>query len=185
MEEELTEPEVHIIEKYYQEILHCFTMTNIKCKGNKEIDLLAINPRTLEKYHVEARISTARGFALREKDTYTSKGRAHRRGLDYFSKKKFNHSFVTQKIREIFSDSNYRKILVVWSTEDDFKRLADIAKKKYNIELFGLRNIIFELIVRGSYRGSRDDILRTLELATLERSDRMRGKDALCQKFLE
>jgi len=179
------EPEVHIIEKYFQENLHCFTMTNVRCKGNKEIDLLAMNPRTLEKYHVEARISTARGFALREKDTYTSKGRAHRRGLDYFYEKKFNHPFVTQKIKEMFGDSDYRKVLVVWNTEDKFKRLADIAKKKYNIGLFGLRNIIFELIVQRSYRGSRDDILRTLELVTLERTHRMRGKDTLCEKFLE
>jgi hypothetical protein len=43
------EPEVHIIEKYFQEILHCFTMTNVKCEGGKEIDLLAINPITGKK----------------------------------------------------------------------------------------------------------------------------------------
>jgi hypothetical protein len=52
------EPEVHIIEKYFQEIKHCFTMTNIKCRGNKEIDLLAINPKTQERFHVEIRIAT-------------------------------------------------------------------------------------------------------------------------------
>ena len=56
------EPEVHIIEKYFQEILHCFTMTNIKCKRGKEVDLLAVNPRTGEKYHVESRIDTSPSF---------------------------------------------------------------------------------------------------------------------------
>jgi hypothetical protein len=40
------EPEVHIIEKYFQEVLYCFTMTNIRCKGGKEIDVLAVNPTT-------------------------------------------------------------------------------------------------------------------------------------------
>jgi hypothetical protein len=35
------EPEVHILEKYFQEVLLCFTMTNIQLKGKKEIDLLA------------------------------------------------------------------------------------------------------------------------------------------------
>jgi len=38
------EPEVHIIEKYFQEIKHCFNMTNIRLKGKKEIDLLAVSP---------------------------------------------------------------------------------------------------------------------------------------------
>lgn len=61
------EPEVHIIEKYFQEIKRCFTMTNIKCKGGKEIDLLAVVPITLERYYVESRVSTT--FKLREKAT--------------------------------------------------------------------------------------------------------------------
>ena len=39
------EPEVHIIQ-YFQEVLNCFTMTDILCKGRKEIDLLTINPQT-------------------------------------------------------------------------------------------------------------------------------------------
>jgi hypothetical protein len=53
------EPEVHIIEKYFQEVLHCFTMTNIRCKGGKEIDLLAVNPITGKRYHIESRVSTS------------------------------------------------------------------------------------------------------------------------------
>ena len=78
------EPEVHIIEKYFQLVRHCFTMTNIRCKRGKEIDLLAIDPQTGEKYHVESRVGTAPSFKIREKDTSTSKGRPHKIGLDYF-----------------------------------------------------------------------------------------------------
>jgi Holliday junction resolvase-like predicted endonuclease len=78
------EPEVHIIEKYFQEILHCFTMTNIRCKGGKEIDLLAINPKTLERYHVKSRVSTT--FKLKLKATYSKKGRCYKNGIDYFAK---------------------------------------------------------------------------------------------------
>ena len=171
---------MHIIEKYFQEILHCFTMTNIRCEGGKEIDLLAVNPKTLEKFHVEARITTSRSFALREKDACTSKEIAYRRGLDYFSKQKFNHPVVRRKIIDIFGDSNYRKILVIWDAKEGFNQLARIAKEKYTIELFGLRPIIFELIVQRGHLGSRDDVIRTLELVTLERtyrSDRRLRKD--------
>lgn len=34
------EPESYLIEKCFHEVMHYFTMTNIKCKGNKEIDLI-------------------------------------------------------------------------------------------------------------------------------------------------
>jgi len=66
------EPEVHLIEKYFQAVKKCLTMTNIRLKKNKEIDLLAINPRTGEKYHVESRV-TLTGFTLLKKDTYAKK----------------------------------------------------------------------------------------------------------------
>lgn len=84
-------------------------MTNIRLKMGKEIDLLVINPRTAEKFHVESRIATGAGFKLRLKDTTTSSGRPHRRGVDFFYKEKFNHPIVAE-VRRIFGDSNYRKV---------------------------------------------------------------------------
>lgn len=51
------EPEVHIIEKYFQVVKGCLTMASIHCRGGKEIDLLAMNPKTQEKYRVEARVT--------------------------------------------------------------------------------------------------------------------------------
>jgi hypothetical protein len=61
------EPEVHLIEKYFQEILHCLTSTNMRCKGGKEIDLLAMDPRPLRRSHVESRVATK--FILKPKAT--------------------------------------------------------------------------------------------------------------------
>jgi len=141
-------------------------MTNIKCKGGKEIDLLAINPKTLERYHVEARASISPSFAVREKDTYTSKGRAHKRGLDYFSKEKFNHPAVVEKIREFFEDSDYHRILAVWNYEFGFGQFDDVAED-YGIEVLELRSMIRELMKRGATRGSRDDVLRLMELMSI------------------
>lgn len=158
------EPEVHIIEKYYQEVLHCFTMTNIRCKGNKEIDILAINPKTLEKFHVESRVTTS--LKLRFKATYTKDGRCHRNGLDYFQKEKFEHPSVKQKIRELFGKVDYHKILVVWRTMDH-KTLTEIAEKEYGIEIMPISLLILKFTSDRTTSGSRDDILRTMELVSL------------------
>ncbi len=137
-------------------------MTNIKCKRGKEIDLLAINPRSGEKYHVESRIGTSPSFKIREKDTYTSKGKPHKIGLDYFQK---------EKVATIFGDSNYDKILVVWDTKDNFEKLPKIAKEKYGFDLWGLRAMIQTFRKNKVTAGSRDDILRTMELAASMRQE--------------
>jgi hypothetical protein len=140
-------------------------MTNIQLKGKKEIDLLAINPITQQRYHVEARISTT--FKLKLKATYTKDGRCHKNGLDYFSREKFEHPIVKQKIRELFGKSDYHKVLVVWDTEDNFKVLPQIAEREYGIEIMGLRGIIHEFTHKKITSGSRDDILRIMELVSL------------------
>jgi len=57
------EPEVHIVDRYMQLAKKCFTMTNIMLEGGKEIDLLASNPITGEKYHIEVRVATGEASA--------------------------------------------------------------------------------------------------------------------------
>jgi len=158
------EPEVHIIEKYFQEILHCFTMTNIKCKGNKEIDLLVINPQTLQKWHVESRVSTT--FNLRKNATYTKRGTCHRNGVDFFIKEKFNHPTIREKIVEIFGhEEYYQKILVVWDIFD--RSIVPWSKTQYDLNICFMSDFLRELMQKRVLKGSRDDVLRTVELLQL------------------
>ena len=160
------EPEVHLIEKYFQTVKKCLTMTNIQLKGNKEIDLLAMNPRTDEKFHVESRV-TLTGFKLLKKDTYVKRGRhkgiPHKRGLDYFEKKKFGDDIIIDGIKGIFGNKPYKRILVVWDVKDN--SVVEYAKENFGIEIL-LMNKIIESLEKNIRRGSRDDILRTVELMT-------------------
>jgi hypothetical protein len=165
-------------------------MTNIKCKSGKEIDLLAINPRNGKKCHVEARIGTSRGFKIREKDTFTSGGRAHKRGIDYFDKEKFKHPVILDKIKAIFGNLDYQKVLVVWDVENP--SVVSSAKEKYNIEIRFLDEMLDEFYFSEA-KGSRDDILRLIELFSLnihrQQTDREleilkhRGKEALIRRM--
>jgi hypothetical protein len=120
------EPEVHLIEKYFQIVWGCFTMANVPLRGGKEIDLLAINPITKEKFHVEAMISLS--SRLRLKDTYTPKGRPRRIGLDYFIKEKFFHPTMVEAVNDIFGlEPEHQKVLVVWGFPD--KSFSEEARK--------------------------------------------------------
>jgi len=160
------EPEVHIIEKYFQEILRCFTMANIRCKNKKEIDLLAVNPQSGDKYHVEARISTSRAFALRSKDPLERK-HSYKRGLDYFIKEKFNHPAVVKKIKELFGNDSYSKVLVVFHV--DTRRFDAWDADEVGVKIWFITDLIETLMQQQNARGCRDEILRTLELMRMKR----------------
>jgi hypothetical protein len=160
------EPEVHIIEKYFQEILHCFTMTNIRCKGGKEIDILAINPTKRKKYHIESRVSTI--FKLRERATKKKNGSFQRDGLDYFKKEKFEHPAVLARIKELFGGLDYEKVLVVHSTEVPGDALIQRAWKKHGIRVLLMKDIIADLKEEVKVTGSRDDVIRFVELIARE-----------------
>ena len=156
------EPEVHIVERYMQLVRKCFTMTNVMLEGGKEIDLLAVNPISAEKYHIEVRVAIGKGFRLRLIDTQTKNGRKHRRGMDTLNEIKFSHPTVVKAVTEILGTSHYRKVLVVWDVEDG--SVIEQAKSLYNIEIWKISNIMSELIREVKTKAYRDDVLRTIQL---------------------
>jgi len=156
------EPEVHIVDRYMQLVKGCFTMTNIMLEGGKEIDILAYNPSSQEKYHIEVRIATGRGFRLRLIDTQTKNGRKHRRGVDTLNKIKFKPQVVVDRVKEIFGSLEYKKVLVVWEVENS--EVIERAREDYGIEIWKILDILREIKRGLTTQAYRDDILRTLQL---------------------
>jgi hypothetical protein len=156
------EPEVHILDRYMQLVKKCFTMTNVMLEGGKEIDLLAVNPVSGEKYHIEVRVTIEKAFRLRLKDTQTRNGRKHRRGLDTLNEIKFKPAIIINDVSEIFGSREYKKVLVVWNVEH--KSVIEQAKSLYNIEIWKISKIMKELIREVGTKSYRDDVLRTIQL---------------------
>ena len=156
------EPEVHIVDRYMQLVKKCLTMTNIMLEGGKEIDLLAVDPISKEKYHIEVRVATGKGFRLRLIDTQTKSGRKHRRGLDTLNAIKFAHSTVVNAVKEIFGGSEYKKVLVVWEVEDS--RVIEQTKSLYNIDVWKMADLMNQLIQEVKTKPYRNDVLRTIQL---------------------
>lgn len=159
------EPEVHIVERYMQLVEGCFTMTNVMLKGGKELDLLAVNPISKEKYHIEVRVTIGKGFKLRMKDTQTRKGVKHRRGVDTLSKIKFEPQIVAEAAARLLGSEKYRKVLVVWAVEEE--AVARKAKDEYHIEVWMMEDLIGKLARKVGTKAHRDDILRTVQLLSL------------------
>jgi hypothetical protein len=164
------EPEVHIIEKYFQEVLHCFTMTNIQLEEQREIDLLAINTLKSEKsewrpecYHVESSIRTTSKLRLNA----TSKDDKH--NVEYFYREKFGNWLVREYVNWVFNNQPYRKIIIAWDTQGDFEKFSKKVKDGCDIEVWLMKGIVYQLSTHKTTSGSRDDILRTMELVLLEK----------------
>lgn len=162
------EPEVHIVERYLQLVKHWFTMTNVMLDGGKEIDLLALDPRSGDRYHIEVRVAIGRGFRIRLIDSQTQDGRKHKRGLDTLNKIKFSPTAVVDGCREIFGCVEYKKILVVWDVQEP--NVIKLAKELYGIEVWRISDIINDLINEVGTKAYRDDILRTVQLISTKSS---------------
>ena len=134
-------------------------------EGGKEIDLLAVNPISGKKYHIEVRVAIGKGFRLRLIDTQTKNGRKHRRGMDTLNAIKFSHSTVVKAVREIFGTGEYRKVLVVWAVEDE--SVIEQARRMYDIQIWKMSDVLGELTREVKTKAYRDDVLRTLQLISI------------------
>src|SRR6266404_1672765 len=121
-----------IVEAYVRYVKCWATITNIKCPGQHEIDLLAIDPRTGDKYHIESGVSvsgsysklTAKPFSVASLRTRVEQA-GQRRTLGYFVERKFSAPGVVRRLAEHgFEPGKYTKIVVTWGWTPEAKREA-------------------------------------------------------------
>jgi hypothetical protein len=161
-----------IVESYCRYVKGWFTISNIRCSGQYEIDLLALDPSprsNVRRYHIECGVSISGVFSkLTGKDF--SQERLKRRGeqagqrrtIGYFIQRKFGPKEILSELEKYgFKRDNYRKVIVTWGWTPRAKQKADRAR----IMLWDFRGILNE--TAESCRGKtyfRDDTLRTIQL---------------------
>jgi hypothetical protein len=91
-----------IVEAYVRYVKGWATIPNLRCAGQKEIDLFAIDPKTDERWHIETSVSISSGFSKLTNDPYETgehkirvKGAGARRKLAFFLEEKFQPAAVT------------------------------------------------------------------------------------------
>ena len=159
-----------IVEAYVRYVKRWATIPNIKCEKQLEIDLLAIEPVTLDRYHIETSVSGSQGFSKltsKKFDPALLKVRvqqpAMRRTVGYFTEHKFGAEPVVSKLKEYgFKPGAYKKIVVSWGWPPDARVEAKAAK----IELWDFRDIMRETAasIRDKHSYFTDDTLRTIGL---------------------
>jgi hypothetical protein len=159
-----------IVEAYVRYVKGWATIPNIKCPGQYEIDLLAIDPVRLHRYHIESGVSISGSYSklttrpYSEQDLKTRvKASGQRRTLGYFIERKFNADSVLSTLRKYgFDLEDYSKVIVSWGWETAVKDKAD----NHGIQLWDFRNILKEIAASSERKRIyfTDDTLRTLQL---------------------
>ena len=160
-----------IVEAYCRYIKGWFTIPNIKCEKQKEIDLLAVeaNKRKINKYHIEVSVSISGSFSPltnKEFDVELLKNRTkqaeQRRTIGFYIKNKFNHEKVLSKLKDYEFNKDYKKVIVTWGWKEDVKKIAI----KEKIILWDFRDIIDAIAnsMKNNKKYFTDDTLRTLQL---------------------
>jgi hypothetical protein len=154
-----------IVEAYARYVKGWATIPNIRCGGQFEIDLLAIDPKTCDRYHIETSISVSPGFSKltrNEFDPALHKAKM-RRTIDYFIKRKFETRSVIDKLADYgFEENKYKRIIATWDATEEAKAAAVEAE----IELWPFPEIMDKIAeqitrTRGYFT---DDTLRTIGL---------------------
>jgi hypothetical protein len=158
------------VEAYVRYVLGWATIPNIRCKGQLEIDLLAIDPVKLDRYHIETSVSSSSAFSRLTAvvfDPQLLKERTQkpimRRTLGYFIQNKFGPDAVIERLRDFgFSPDNHVRVVVTWGWTPEAKREAD----KANIKLWDFRKIMQKIAdhIRDKRSYFTDDTLRTIHL---------------------
>ena len=160
-----------IVEAYCRYVMNMFTISNIKCRGQYEIDLLAIDTtHGIKRYHIECGVSISEGYSKltandfsRERLKKRAEQAGQRRTIDYFIHRKFGLKEVLSTLKNYgFKKGKYNKIIVTW----DSTKEAKIKAKRYKIIIWDFRDILKNIAQR--FRDQKtyftDDTLRTIQL---------------------
>jgi len=165
-----------IVEAYVRHVKGWLTIPNIKCEGQLEIDLLAVDvsdPNAIRRYHIESGVSISGGFSRLTNKPFSNedlkvrvKQAGQRRTLGYFTERKFAGAGVAEKLKSFgFLPGNYTKVVVSWGWEADVPPAA----KQSGVELWDFRDILKEIAEKS--RADRtyftDDTMRTLQLMAM------------------
>jgi hypothetical protein len=159
-----------IVEAYVRYVKGWATIPNLRCTGQFEIDLLAINPVSLERYHIETSVSGSQNFSRLTTKTFDPEllkekveKAGQRRTLGFFLERKFGVPEVKAELAKYgFVDGEYHNVIVTW----DWTPEAAAEAKQAGVVLWSFQEIMREIAATIRHKRSyfTDDTLRTINL---------------------
>lgn len=169
----LVETTERIVEAYVTYVKGWFTIPNIKCQGQFEVDLLAVDAglgNGIGRYHIESGVSISGAYSRLTNKPFSKealkervKQAGQRRTLGYFTERKFGAPQVVQKLKEYgFTPGNYSKVIVSWGWDANVPSTA----QEMGVKLWDFQDILRQIVkmARVGRTYFTDDTMRTLQL---------------------
>ncbi len=123
-----------VVESYFRYVEKYFTIPNLRCRGQKEIDLIGMRESDgqVHRVHVEVSVTTSGAFKKINSQPYSETNKKTRSGsasewvkIGYFVESKFNDTNVISILKDYgFSGNNYEKIIVAWDWDPTVEPIA-------------------------------------------------------------
>jgi hypothetical protein len=170
-----------IVESYCRYVRQWFTIPNIRCDGQHEIDLLAVDtksPQELRRFHIGCGVSISGSYSkLTDKPFSNERLRVRveqagqRRTIGFFIERKFQPKQVLAELTKYgFVEGNYRKVIVSWGATGGAKAGA----ARSGIEVWDFRDLLQE--IADAHRDRKayftDDTARTIQLFAMAAASR-------------
>jgi hypothetical protein len=145
-----------------EEVVRCwhyengfFTLQNQKV-GLKEIDLLAINPHTQEKRHVEVKVATNPIGAVRLRGPMKFSKLPLAERVEEYAREKFEK--VSTRVVELLNSNDYKKMLVLGRINQryDDPQLVRKEFEKHQIQVIYFDDLVSELRKKLGQKRSSD-----------------------------
>ena len=137
-----------IVEAYVRYVKGWATIPNLRCAGQKEIDLFAIDPVTDERWHIETSVSISSGFSKLTDSPFDPadlkipvKAATARRTLGFFVSQKFGPPSVERLCGLGCTDGAIRRAIVTW----DWKAGLAEAAASHSIELWRFPDLMRDI----------------------------------------
>jgi hypothetical protein len=159
-----------IVEAYVRYVKGWATIPNLRCKKQKEIDLFAIDPVSLDRYHIETSVSISGSFSKLNTKPFDPqhlkipvKAASARRTFGFYLQHKFDCDAVAEKLASFGCDkATTKRIIVTWDATPEALTAAD----DMGVEVWLFPALMQEIATKAREGKSyfSDDTLRTLTL---------------------
>lgn len=162
-----------IVESYCRYVKRWFTIPNIRCKGQYEIDLIAVDTtsnKPIRRFHVECGVSISGSYSKLTDKPFSPddlkirvKQAGQRRTVGYFIHRKFELPQVLAELQKYgFMPGNYERIIVTWGATPKAEALA----MQHGVALWDFRDLLLEIASANKTQKSyfTDDTARTIQL---------------------
>lgn len=183
-----------IVESYFRLCRSCFTMADLKVisGNNRQIDLLAFNPKTAEQYHVEVSVTHQENwcptseelFPEFEKKYFGAPTKRQGKNTDYALGKTYEKQIYKTYESVGLNPRTIKRVWVCWTVveaEEIDQQLTAYCRKRGlgrgAIEILGFRDVVIpSLMEKVATANYEDDVLRTLSLLQQFEKQRLRSQ---------